>query len=297
MAKILDGRAIRDKRAATLAKMVAGFPQKPKLAIIQIGENGESDAYVDQKIRFGEKIGCEVLRIRFTEADTEREILRRIAELNMDTYVHGIIVQVPLPPSLEDSAARIIEEIDPAKDVDGMTSASIKALSHGQPGFVPATTRGILTLLDEHGIEIAGQKAVIVGRSALVGKPTALALINRHATVTVCHSKTANLSRETKAAVILIVAAGSPKLIGRDHVAPGQTVIDVGINVVGGHKLEDEIPETPKRKLVGDVDFEAVKDIVGAITPVPGGVGPMTVLSLFENLAEACARQQEDQLP
>ena len=184
---------------------------------------------------------------------------------------------------------KIIAAIDPAKDVDGLTPWNQKMLLENKKGFVPATAKGVISLLDFYKIPIEGKKAVVVGRSSLVGKPIALSLLKRNATVTVCHKKTRNLSQETKSSVILVVAAGSPKLIGKNGVSRGQVVVDVGINSVGGKKLLDEVP---KRKIVGDVDFDAVKKIVKAISPVPGGVGPMTVVSLFENLVEACENQK-----
>ena len=283
MALILDGKAVRDRRKASLAEKVRGYTCAPKLAIIQIGDNSESDVYIGQKISFGQDIGCEIVYVRFEKERKEADVIAKIRELNADASVSGIIVQIPIAPGFSES--NIIEAIDPRKDVDGMHSVNVKALAHNLPGIIPATTRGILTLLDEYKIEIAGKKAVVVGRSALVGRPTALALLNRDATVTVCHSKTGNLSQEAKSAVILIVAAGKPGLISSEHVSPGQIVVDVGINVTTtGEKLEEEVP---KRKLSGDVDFEKVSRIVAAISPVPGGVGPMTVLSLFENLLDA----------
>ena len=285
MALILDGRAVRDRLKARLAEKIAAFSSCPKLAIIQIGDNPESDIYINQKISFGHNVGCEISYVRFEKTRKESDVIAKIAELNSDASVSGIIVQIPLPAGF--SADRIIESIDPRKDVDGMHSRNIKALAQNLPGIVPATTRGILTLLDEYKIGIAGKKVVVIGRSSLVGRPTALALLNRDATVTVCHSKTENLSQETKSAVILIVAAGKAGLIGAEHVSPGQVVIDVGINVSSGEKLEEEIP---KRKLLGDVRFGEVSEIVAAISPVPGGVGPMTVLSLFENLADTHER-------
>ncbi len=282
MSKILSGTAIRDKRATALRERISRFSAQPKLAIIQVGDNPESAIYIRQKIAFGESIGCAVEHIHFPTSAGEAEIVVKIGMLNADPAVHGIIVQIPMPENIP--APFVIDAIDPRKDVDGLSAASVRALAHNLPGFVPATTRGILTLLDEYGISVAGKKVVVVGRSALVGKPTALALLNRDATVTVCHSKTERLSQETKSAVVIVVAAGKPGLITAEHVSEGQTVIDVGINLATGEKLEEEVP---KRRLVGDVDFDAVEGIVAAITPVPGGVGPMTVLSLFENLADA----------
>ncbi len=283
MTILLDGKKVRDVLAERLSDKIRGFAEKPQLAIIQIGKNNESSTYIRQKKNFAEKIGAKILHIELPDSVGQAELLHTIAELNADASVHGILVQMPIPASLDKDA--VIEAISPEKDVDGLQSKNIKMLwENRSQGFVPATTKGILSLLDFYKIDVAGKKVVVVGRSSLVGKPTALALLNRNATVTLCHSKTENLSQITKDAVILIVAAGVPHLIGTDHVVSGQIVVDVGINLVDGTKLEDELPE---RKLVGDVDFEKVKDVVTAISPVPGGVGPMTVASLFENLVSA----------
>ena len=283
---LLDGKKVSKDRALVLSSQVKWFAETPTLAIIQVGEDERSGAYIRQKKVFGEKIGCRVLHIAFPEKSGASEILSKIQELNEDKSVHGVILQLPIPADLDSNS--IIESIDPRKDVDGLHSENAKKLLSGDiSGFIPATAKGVFSLLDAYKIPIAGKKAVVVGRSALVGKPTALCLNNRGAEVTVCHRGTKNMPEETKKADILVVAAGHPKLIDARHVSPNQTVIDVGINLVTGEKLEDEIP---KNKLVGDVDFEGVSNIVGAISPVPGGVGPMTVLSLFENLILAYTR-------
>jgi methylenetetrahydrofolate dehydrogenase (NADP+)/methenyltetrahydrofolate cyclohydrolase len=251
--------------------------------------------YKEQKT-LGEKIGAIVSHEKFPETASQGDVLSAISKHNADSTVHGIIVQLPLPTGFNES--EIIEAIDPSKDVDGMTSKNVKALYEGSGGaknpngssvgFVPATTKGIILLLEQYNINPVGKKVVVVGHSVLVGKPTALAMLNLGATVTVCHSQTQNLAEETRQADILIVAVGKPGFIGREYVKPGQVVIDIGITVV-------EVPgagvdEPAKKKIQGDIDFESVKEIVAAITPVPGGVGPMTIVSLFENLLMAGKR-------
>ena len=280
---ILDGRVVRDSIKTKLAARIGAFSVKPKLAILQIGSVANTEAYVRQKKLFGESIGALVEHRKYEQSVSEESLLSDIQKLNADTSVHGIILQIPIPAHLDKNA--LIEAIDPKKDVDGLHSKNLKLQwEHNPSGFVPATARGILTLLDHYKIPISGKHVVVIGRSSLVGKPTALALLERDATVTVCHSKTENLAEVTRRADILVVAAGHPNLITSDFVSDRQTVIDVGINLVGGNKLEEEIVGG---RLVGDVDFEPVSKVVHAISPVPGGVGPMTVASLFENLLAA----------
>lgn len=309
MAKILDGRIVRDKIAEKLKTLNSKLETKPKLVIIQIGDLEESNTYIRQKILFGQKIGAIVDHVKLEKNVGEQKLRTMISKLNTDPDVNGIIIQMPIPKHIDRD--KIIDAIVPEKDIDGLTSTNLKLLwEDRQEGYTPATTAGILTLLRYHNIAIDGKHVVVIGRSNLVGKPTALALLNRDATVTVCHSQTKNLKAETKKADILIVAVGKPNLITRGHVSKGQIVIDVGINVVDYKglslnqgvslpkhdkpELENErltINNKRLTKLAGDVDFEKVAKIVAAITPVPGGVGPMTVASLFENLLEAFTRQ------
>lgn len=310
MTKILDGKIVRDKIAQELSEKISKLDPKPQLAIVQIGDLPESNSYIRQKKLFGEKIGAIVNHIKLPENVTQENLTSEIRNLNSDSSVHGIIIQMPIPDRLDKD--KLIDKILFWKDVDGLSAINLKHLSEGRNlGSIPATTKGILTLLNYYKIPFAGKKVVIVGRSTLVGKPTALALLNQDATVTICHSKTRNLKQETRNADILVVAAGRPKLITKEHVSKGQVVVDVGINVIlngsegsldsssrpiymGGTQNDKSTkPETEPsgRKLVGDVDFEEVSKIVAAISPVPGGVGPMTVASLFQNLLEAYQNQ------
>ncbi|KKR87937.1 MAG: Bifunctional protein FolD [Candidatus Curtissbacteria bacterium GW2011_GWA1_41_11] len=330
-AKILDGKVVRDKIGHDLKSKIetlrAENPQglRPKLTIIQVGDLPESNAYIRQKILFGEKIGAIVQHKKLAEDFSRIDLEVLVANLNSDKSTHGIIVQLPIPDNLDKD--QIINKIDPIKDVDGQTATNLKLLFEGLSsrhpresedqilkqafgsetqarrvendrkinlGYLPATTKGILTLLDYYKIPVAGKNVTVVGRSSLVGKPTALALVNLDATVTICHSRTKKLPEKTKNADILIVAAGKPNLIAENHVSPNQTVIDVGINLVNQKPTtRNQQPESelPNCKLIGDVKFDEVAKIVSAISPVPGGVGPMTVASLFQNLLEAYNRQ------
>ena len=256
---ILDGRKLGAEIATRLARKIKRLKQKPKLVIVQVGSVPESDKYIKRKKIFGEKIGAQVLHKKYPGNVSKRKLVSEISRLNRNSSVHGIIVQLPLPKHLRNVPGLITEE----KRVDGGKY------------FRPATAKGVLALLDKYKIKIAGKKVVIVGRTDLVGKPIALEMLKRNATVTICHSQTKNLRKETKQAEILIAAAGKPNLITKNHVSKSQIVVDVGINIL------------PSGKLSGDVDFKNVSKIVKAISPVPGGVGPMTVASLFENLVEA----------
>jgi len=279
MTTILDGKSLNESLGEKLKQNIEELETKPHLAIIQIGHNKESNTYIKYKKAFGEKIGAQVTHLQFEDSVTEEKIIKEIEKLNKDQSTHGIIVQLPLPTQL--NKEKIIDTINPQKDVDGLTSINTTALLRGNPLITPATTRGIITMLKHYNITIQGKHVVVVGRSNLVGKPTALAMLNEGAAVTVCHSGTKDLAQETKLADILIVAIGKPKLIGLEHVSKNQIVIDVGINSQIG--LD--------KNTIGDVDFETVKDEVQAISPVPKGVGPMTVLSLFQNLLDAYKTQ------
>ncbi|MBI4037590.1 bifunctional 5,10-methylenetetrahydrofolate dehydrogenase/5,10-methenyltetrahydrofolate cyclohydrolase [Candidatus Curtissbacteria bacterium] len=323
MAQILDGKILNEKIAEELTRQIRGLTPKPKLVIIQVGDVPESNAYIGRKVKFGEKIGAIVDHQKFPEDVTQEKLQTTVYKLNTDSSVHGVIIQMPIPEHLDKDA--LIDTINPVKDVDGLTSVNLKHLWEGPnshpkfssgsrnqildqaendktegriaPGFTPATTKGVITLLNEYKIPIAGKHVVVVGRSFLVGKPTFLAFLNRDATVTIAHSRTKNLPKITKQTDILVVATGKPNLIGKEHVHKDQVVVDVGINVLENEDSPRQEQSSPSlkedgpRRLVGDVNFAEVEPIVKAITPVPGGVGPMTVASLFQNLLEAYINQ------
>lgn len=280
MATILFGKPIQEKIASGLKARVVALARPPVLAILQVGDLADSNSYIRAKQRFAETIGVSVRLHKFGAEIEEKGISDRLDELNSDPIVSGIIVQLPLPKHL--AARKILDRILVGKDADGLTSYNLSRFLGGEFGATaPATARGVLALLDEYSLPIEGRNVVVVGRSAWVGRPVAAALLNRNATVTVCHSHTGNLPEVTRAADILVVAAGKRGLIGAEHVRSGQVVIDIGINAVSASAV---LGEALKRAIGGDVNFETVKEIVAAITPVPGGVGPLTVASLFQNL-------------
>jgi len=284
MSIILDGRKTREALVPGLIAKIKRLSYVPHLVIIQVGNRPDSAAYIRGKQSFAQKIGVNQELVQFPDSILEQEIISAIQKYNADPLVQGIILQLPLPSGLDQN--NIIEAIDYRKDVDGLTSPQVKGwLADYENAILPATARGVKEFLAHNAIPLLNKKVVVVGRSMLVGKPIAAMCLSEGATVTVCHSKTADLAAETKIADIIIVAAGKIGLINASHVREGQVVIDVGINTITGEKLEDEIED---RRLVGDVDFESVKDIVAATSPVPGGVGPMTVLGLFENLIDLC---------
>jgi methylenetetrahydrofolate dehydrogenase (NADP+)/methenyltetrahydrofolate cyclohydrolase len=262
--KILNGKIVRDKIIEEIKAKVASFPVVPTLAIIQVGNLPESNKYIKNKISFAEKIGVKVNLVNFASDVEESDVMKKISELNHDSAVRGIIVQLPLPSGLNTQG--VISAIAPEKDVDGLTQGS---------KFTPATARAVLSLLDYYEISIAEKRVVIMGRSNLVGRPTARLFQDRGAKVTVVHSQTENPQEITRSAEILVVAIGKPGLVDESYLSAGQIVIDVGITLKDG-------------KVVGDVNFEQAKSLVSAISPVPGGVGPLTVASLFLNLVEAC---------
>lgn len=268
---LLDGTKISLNIIKELQKKVFELSFKPKLVIFKVGDRADSQSYIKRKVDIGKKIGFEVEIKSFSTEIKRSEIESQIRETNQDNSVHGIIVQLPLPDNL--SSSDIIDCISEYKDADGLTKINIYKLINNEKGIIPATSRGILTLLQAYNIDISSKHIVVVGRSLLVGKSIALNLLNNDATVTIAHSKTKNLKQITKSADILIVAIGKPHFINKEYVSEGQVVIDVGIS---------PIDETIK----GDVDFENVKDVVGAISPVPRGVGPMTVISLFQNILD-----------
>jgi len=273
MTTILDGKKIQEIIVLKLKKKIGLAHNKPALVIIQIGNLKESTMYVDKKKILGKKIGARVIHTIYPINTAQKKIVADIQAHNTDSKIHGIMIQLPIPKTY--STQTLLDAIIPEKDVDGLTSKNTKLLFINKEYFLPATTRGILTLLKDYKIPIKGKKVVIVGASQLVGKPTALAFLNRKATVTICTLHTKNLAKETRQAEILIVATGHTQLITPEHVSGGQILIDVGITI------------SENKKITGDVAYAVVKPIVKAITPVPGGVGPMTVVSLFENLLDA----------
>lgn len=284
-ARILEGKVFAQQFKEAAGKCAEAFRQKygtaPGLAVIIVGENPASQVYVRNKHKSCEELGIRSDVIRMPEHATKEELLAKIDELNADRAIHGILVQLPLPDAIHAQEEEILNRIDPAKDVDGFHPVNVGRLVTGSPGLVPCTPAGCIRMLELADIPMDGKRAVIIGRSNIVGKPMLHLLMAKHATVTVCHSHTQNLPEITREADILVAAIGKPKFVTADMVKPGATVIDVGINRIA-----------PK-KLVGDVDFEAVKEVAGAITPVPGGVGLLTVAMLMQNVVEAAERQME----
>lgn len=272
MTVILDGKKLRDKLLEGLKERLSGHDVMPKLVVILVGDNPASHIYVNNKKKTAEKLGIDSVVINYPSNVMERELLERISELNADNSVNAILVQLPLPEHI--NKQNIINAIDPVKDVDGFTPENSGKLLAGQTPYVyPCTPKGILLLLDEYGIDAAGKHAVIIGRSNIVGKPLSVMLLNRNATVTICHSHTRNLGDITKTADILISAAGA-NVVSADMVKTDAVVVDVGI-------FKDENGKTR-----GDVDFEKVSEKTAFISPVPGGVGPMTIASLMLNTVE-----------
>lgn len=275
-AKIIDGKLVSQKIVADLKAQVNGFDKKPTLAVIQVGNDPASSTYVNIKIKRCAEIGIKSLSYKFDENFSEDDLLQLISKLNSNPDVNGILVQVPLPKHINEK--KVLNFISPDKDVDGFHPNNVGKLISGDCQLVSCTPLGIMSLIDHYKIELEGKHAVVVGRSNTVGKPVAMLLLQRNSTVTVCHSKTSDLKEFTKQADILVVAVGRPSLITGDMVKKGAVVIDVGTNRVG-------------KKLTGDVDFDSVKEKASYISPVPGGVGPMTVASLMGNTIKAYKNQ------
>ena len=276
MSQIIDGKLTSATIKEELKEKVAKLKEEGKevsLAVILVGEDPASTVYVNNKKKACEFIGIRSLSYELPKSTSQEELLELIGRLNTDDTVNGILVQLPLPKHIDEDA--VIKTISPKKDVDGFHPESVGALCIGQKGFVSCTPAGIVELLKRYHVEIEGKECVIVGRSNIVGKPMALLMLRENATVTVCHSRTKNLKEVTKRADILIVAVGKPKLITAEYVKEGAVVIDVGI-----HRPEG-------KKLCGDVDYEEVSKIASLITPVPGGVGPMTIAMLMKNCVES----------
>jgi methylenetetrahydrofolate dehydrogenase (NADP+)/methenyltetrahydrofolate cyclohydrolase len=272
-AGIIDGKAVAATLRARIAERVAALPFAPGLRVVRVGEDPASGVYVRNKDRAAQQAGLDSATLQLPEDTPEAALLALVRRLNDDPAVDGILVQLPLPRHIR--AATVLETIDPAKDVDGFHAVNAGRLANGQPGLVPCTPKGVMHLLAAAGTAVAGARAVVLGRSTIVGKPMAALLLAADATVTVVHSRSRDLAAECRRAEILVAAVGRPEMVQGDWIAPGATVIDVGIN------------RLPDGRLVGDVDFAAARARAAAITPVPGGVGPMTIACLLENTVDA----------
>ena len=280
-ATIIDGRMVAAKWKESIAQETQAWIARgmtPHLAVVLVGENPASQVYVRNKENACRKAGMRSTLIRLPEDCTQQTLEQTVRELNADESVHGVLVQLPLPAHLDEAA--VLRLIDPDKDVDGFHAMNAGRLMSGQPCFVPCTPLGVMKLLEAYDIPVRGKRAVVVGRSNIVGKPMALLLLASDATVTVCHSRTENLAEITRGADILVAAVGRPNFITADMIKPGAAVIDVGINRVDG-------------ALVGDVEFAGASEVAGFITPVPGGVGQMTIAMLLSNTLDAVKRRAQ----
>jgi methylenetetrahydrofolate dehydrogenase (NADP+) / methenyltetrahydrofolate cyclohydrolase len=297
MAATIDGTKIAQQIRAEVAadaKALTGMGLRPGLAVVLVGHNPASEIYVRGKVKACEEIGLYSEKLTPPESSTTAELLRVVEELNRRDDIDGILVQLPLPPQVD--AKRMLLAVDPAKDVDGFHPMNVGLLSTQRAGLVPCTPAGVMEILKRSGIPVAGQEAVVVGRSDIVGKPAAMLLLNANATVTVCHSKTRDLAEVCRRADILVAAIGRAGMITRDFVKPGATVIDVGMNSItdeaefrkffAGNARREEAFRKKGSTLIGDVHPE-VAEIAGAITPVPGGVGPLTIAMLMFNTVKA----------
>ncbi|HEX7278126.1 MAG TPA: bifunctional methylenetetrahydrofolate dehydrogenase/methenyltetrahydrofolate cyclohydrolase FolD [Solirubrobacterales bacterium] len=275
-ARVIDGKAVAAAVRERVKVDVAAYEQEagrvPGLATVLVGDDPASEVYVGMKRRNSEEVGMRSIHHEPEASIREEKLLDLVRELNEDDGVDGILVQLPLPAHIDENA--VVEAIDPQKDVDGLTPVNAGLLAHGAPGLVPCTPAGVMELLAHEGVELEGAEAVVVGRSKLVGVPVARLLLQANATVTVCHSRTRDLDAICRRADVLIAAVGVPRLLGAEAVKPGAVVIDVGVN-----RLEEG--------LVGDVDYDAAAEVAAAITPVPGGVGPMTIAMLLANTLQA----------
>lgn len=275
-AQLIDGNALSKQLRAEVAQRAAALRARgitPGLAVVLVGENPASQVYVRNKVKACEDNGLHSVLEQYPATLSEADLLARVEALNNDPAIHGILVQLPLPAHID--AQKVIESISPAKDVDGFHVASAGALMVGQPGFWPCTPYGCMKMLESIGYDLKGKHAVVIGRSNIVGKPMALMLLQKNATVTICHSATKDLKAMTLQADVIVAAVGKRNVLTADMVKPGAVVIDVGMN------------RNDEGKLCGDVDFSGVKEVAGYITPVPGGVGPMTITMLLVNTLEA----------
>jgi methylenetetrahydrofolate dehydrogenase (NADP+)/methenyltetrahydrofolate cyclohydrolase len=279
MAVILDGKAVARRLRHGLAQRIAGLPFRPGLVVVRVGEDPASGVYVRNKDHAAQEAGFSSRTIHLPESTTEAELLATVAALNADGEVDGILVQLPLPPRIH--AETVIAAVDPAKDADGFHPLNAGRLASGLPGLVPCTPRGVMHLLAETGLRLRGLRALVLGRSQIVGRPMAQLLLGADCTVTIAHSRTEDLAEECARADVLVAAVGRPGTVRGDWVKPGAAVIDVGIN------------RAADGRLVGDVDFPGAAERAGFITPVPGGVGPMTIACLLENTLEAALARRE----
>lgn len=277
-AKIIDGKKIAEKILNALKLKIKNMKEKPGLALVLVGNNPASEIYVGSKEKMSKEIDFYCERHELDESISEMDLLNLLNKLNNDSKIHGILVQLPLPKQIDEKL--IMNSILPHKDVDGFTSVNLGHLFSGNTILAPATARAVLRLVELTKISIEGKNAVVVGRSNIVGKPVAMMLLEKNATVTICHSRTKNLAEHTTKADILIIAAGKANLVTKEMVKLGSVVIDVGINRLNG-------------KIVGDVDFMSVKEVAGYLTPVPGGVGPMTIAMLLDNTLKAMELAQK----
>jgi methylenetetrahydrofolate dehydrogenase (NADP+)/methenyltetrahydrofolate cyclohydrolase len=279
-ATIIDGKEVAKSIREELANEVQQLIKQgiiPALTVILVGDDPASHSYVRGKVKGCEEVGIRSEVIRMPESISQKELLETIERLNLNPNVHGILVQLPLPAHISEKA--VIDTIHPDKDVDGFHPINVGNMMIGEDAFLPCTPYGIVELIKRTGVELSGKRVVVIGRSNIVGKPVAQLMLQENATVTMCHSRTTNLSEVTRQADVLIVAIGKPGVIGKEHVAPGTFVIDVGVN-----RLESG-------KLVGDVRFDEVAELADYITPVPGGVGPMTITMLLKNTVKAARKQ------
>jgi len=267
-AQLIDGKAIAQQVESEVRDALAKLPFKPSLVAIRVGNDPASELYVRNKARKAHELGLRGTELIFDVSMSERQLLAQVEKLNRDDDVDGILVQLPLPPQID--SKKVIKAVDPRKDVDGFHPMNVGLLHLGQRSLVPCTPAGVMRLIASTGVPIEGARAVVIGRSDIVGKPVAALLLQQNATVTICHSKTRELAAVAREADILIAAIGKPRFVSADMVKRGAAVIDVGINRVDG-------------KLMGDVDFQNVRDVASWITPVPGGVGPMTIAMLMSN--------------
>jgi methylenetetrahydrofolate dehydrogenase (NADP+)/methenyltetrahydrofolate cyclohydrolase len=276
-ARIIDGKTVARQIESEVAESIARLGFRPGLVAVRVGNDPASEIYVRNKARKARELGLEGTELVFPDTMSEAELLAEIARLNLDGEVDGILVQLPLPKHID--ATKVIDAIEPMKDVDGFHPINAGLLHLGRPALVPCTPSGVIRLIESTGETMEGKHAVVIGRSDIVGKPVAALLLQRNATVTICHSRTRDLAAVARQADILVAAIGKARFVTTDMIKPGAIVIDVGINRVNG-------------KLAGDVDFDAVAAVAGWITPVPGGVGPMTIAMLMRNTVTAAERRR-----